>query len=98
MSYYSSHEGKTSIYLAELKVDYRCPSCGSAMMTIPMLVGLPSEEMREQVRRGKALLAGCVGDPHNPEIACVCTKCRKWKTADMTHWQVLPREFGTKQP
>jgi hypothetical protein len=98
VSYYSSHEGKTSIYLAEVKVDYPCPSCGSAMNTVPMLVGLPSEEMREQLRQGRALLAGCVGDPHNPEIACVCTKCRKWKTADMAHWQALPREFGTKQP
>lgn len=47
------------------------------MKTVPMLVGLPNEEMQRQVRHGRALLAGCVGDPHNPVIACVCLNCRK---------------------
>jgi len=50
--------------------------------------------MAEQVRRGKALLAGCVGDPRNPEQAFVCTKCRKWKTDRMLYWQDLPENFG----
>jgi hypothetical protein len=98
MSYYSSHEGKTSIYLAEMKVTYRCPSCGSAMTTVPMLVGLPTKAMHEQLRQGKALLAGCVGNPHDPVFACVCLKCRKWKTATMKYWQDLPKEFGKSVP
>jgi len=98
MSYYSSHEGKTSIYLAELKVAYPCPNCGAAMKTVPMLVGLPTKTMQEQMRRGNALLAGCVGNLHNPVFACVCAKCRKWKTAEMKHWQDLPKEFGTTVP
>jgi hypothetical protein len=98
VSYYSSHEGKTSIYLARVTITYPCPACGSTMRTVPMLVGLPNEEMQQQVRRGRALLAGCVGDPHNPVIACVCLDCRKWKTADMKHWQPLPEDFGTLSP
>ncbi|MBN2129563.1 MAG: hypothetical protein JW741_08700 [Sedimentisphaerales bacterium] len=98
ISYYSSHENKTTIYLAELKASYSCPTCGAAMKTVPMLVGLPTETMREQLRQGKALLAGCAGDPHNPVFACVCAKCRKWKTAEMMYWQDLPTEFGTTAP
>ena len=98
MSYYASHEGKTSIYLATVKVAYPCPACGTMMKTIPMLVGLPTEEMQEQVRRGHALLAGCVGDPHNPEIACACLNCKKWKTAEMKYWQPLPEDFGASNP
>ncbi len=94
VSYYSSHEGKTSIYMARIAVHVPCPACGGDLTTVPMLVGLPSESMHDQMRRGEALLAGCIGNPYNPKIACVCPKCRKWKTEDMKHWQDLPRAFG----
>jgi len=94
VSYYSSHEGKTSIYLARVKAKVGCPKCGRAMTTVPMLVGMPNEAMAKQMRQGKVLLAGCVGDPYNPEIACVCLNCRKWKTKDMKYWQDLPTQFG----
>lgn len=94
VSYYSSHEGKTSIYLAKLNVTAKCPRCSSAMKTVPVLVGLPTTEMTAKLKRGKALLAGCVGDPHNPEYACICPSCRKFKTVRMTYWRDLPAEFG----
>ena len=94
VSYYSSHEAKTSIYLAKVKIGWKCPQCGAEMKMVPMLVGLPTKEMAEQVRHGKALLAGCVGDPRNPEQAFVCTECRKWKTDRMLYWQDLPQNFG----
>jgi hypothetical protein len=60
-----------------------------------MLVGLPTKEMVAKVRRGEALLAGCVGDPHNPQTAYVCDKCKQWKTEAMVYWQPLPKDFGT---
>ena len=68
------------------------------MTTVPMLVGLPTEEMRRQLQHGRALLTGCVGDPRNPVIACLCLNCSKWKTPDMRHWQLLPQDFGTLSP
>ena len=98
VSYYSSHEGRTSIYLATVEVAYPCPACRRAMTTVPMLVGLPNEAMRQQLRQGRALLAGCAGNPHDPQYACVCLTCKKWKTADMKHWQPLPKDFGAAKP
>ncbi len=73
-----------------------CPTCAAALDRVPMLVGLPTKDMADKVDRGEALLAGCVGDPHNPEQAFVCLKCRKWKTQLMKHWQPLPQNFGRK--
>ena len=64
---------------------------------VPMLVGLPNEDMHTRLQRGEALLAGCVGNPRQPNTAYVCESCQQWKTAAMAYWQPLPKDFGTEK-
>ena len=59
---------------------------------VPVLMGIPTKEMWEKVREGKALLGGDVGT--TGQSAIVCDQCRMWKTDDMKYWQPLPKEFG----
>ena len=74
----------------------QCPQCSGDLIVVPMVVGLPSKSMVDALERGEVLLAGCVGDPDNPEKASVCLACRHWKTREMTLWQDLPLQFGTR--
>jgi hypothetical protein len=68
---------------------------GHVLRSVPMLLGLPSTNMSAQVKRGEALLGGCMGNPDKLERAFVCEKCREWKTDGMVYWQPLPKDFGT---
>jgi len=61
-----------------------------------MLVGLPTTDMLSTMRRGEALLAGCIGNPNQPETAYVCETCKQWKTMAMAYWQPLPKDFGVE--
>jgi hypothetical protein len=63
------------------------------LRTVPILIGMPDKEMWEQMRRGEALLGGCVGIPgaNTPQV---CERCRWWKTDTMKYWQPLPEQFG----
>ncbi len=73
----------------------KCLACKQQnLITVPILIGIPTEEMLRQLEHGRALLGGCVGNPGKPQQAQVCLKCRKWKTKEMKHWQPLPKEFG----
>lgn len=74
-----------------------CPQ-EHALRQVPMLVGLPNNDMHARLKRGEALLGGCIGNPHQqPETAYVCESCQQWKTAAMAYWQPLPKDFGTER-
>ena len=73
-----------------------CPQ-KHTLRQVPMLVGLPTKDMLSSLQRGDALLAGCIGNPSQPETAYVCESCKKWKTAAMAYWQPLPKDFGTEK-
>lgn len=62
-----------------------------------MLVGFPTKDMLPSVRRGEALLAGCVGNPDQPETAYVCDTCKQWRVATMACWQPFPKDFGVER-
>ena len=64
------------------------------LRAVPILIGMPTTEMQETVRQGKALLGSCIGPPDPPPQANVCEQCRLWKTDEMKYWQPLPKEFG----
>ena len=64
------------------------------LRVVPILIGMPSKEMTDEMRAGKALLGGCVPPPGGPPEAKVCERCRTWKTDAMKYWQSLPKEFG----
>ncbi len=65
-----------------------------SLRAVPVLIGLPSNEMWQQLREGKVLLGGCVGTPGGSPDTWVCDRCRMWKSDGMKYWQPLPREFG----
>jgi hypothetical protein len=85
-------DGKPGESKAEAK--RTCPK-GHVLRPVPILIGLPSTNMIAQVKRGEALLGGCMGNPDKLDRAFVCDTCREWKTDGMADWQPLPMEFGT---
>ncbi len=79
----------------QAQAPHTCPQ-GHDLRQVPMLVGFPSRDMLTSVRRGEALLEGCIGNPSKPETAYVCETCKRWRTTSMTYWQPLPKEFGVE--
>jgi hypothetical protein len=51
-----------------------CPQCGSSKF-VPVLYGSPTPEMREAVRRGRAVLADCEEWEGLPEWHCAACGC-----------------------
>jgi len=72
----------------------RCPTCSAEMITVPILIGMPTTEMARQLELGRVLLGGCVYDPSQPQKAVVYLKCRKSLQKGMKHWRRLPKDFG----
>ena len=46
-----------------------CPKCG-APDALPIVRGLPTEELFELERQGRVALGGCVVGDHDPEFRC----------------------------
>jgi len=53
-----------------------CPDCGATRI-IPVVFGLPGEELMEQSRRGEVALGGCM--PQSGVVGA-CKACRQWRT------------------
>ena len=57
-----------------------CPRCNSDKV-LPILYGLPSDEMVEASVRGKIALGGCAVFPGNPDYTC--NNCgHEWREDD----------------
>lgn len=51
-----------------------CPKCGTKQHVIPIVYGLPDDELMEQSKRGEVALGGCVMDEKNPHWLCKSCK------------------------
>ena len=49
-----------------------CPKCKSSKV-IPIIYGMPSYELTEDERKGKAIIGGCVIDEEPKD--CHCKEC-----------------------
>jgi len=47
-----------------------CPICGKKDMVIPIIYGMPDEELFEESEQGKVHLGGCVIGSEDPEWYC----------------------------
>lgn len=52
-----------------------CPKCGGTEI-VPVVFGLPGEELMERARRGEVALGGCMP---LPGILGACTGCGEWR-------------------
>lgn len=51
-----------------------CPSCGSKVNAVPIVFGMPEDELEEQARRGEVVLGGCCVTGNDPRW--FCKKCK----------------------
>jgi hypothetical protein len=56
-----------------------CPMCASAA-TIPVVYGLPGEELHQRSIRGEVVLGGCIVGSNfpDPDPSHSCTSCGTW--------------------
>ena len=47
-----------------------CPTCGSAADVVPIVYGLPGEELMAAAKRGEVALGGCLVSPDDPRWRC----------------------------
>lgn len=51
-----------------------CPSCRSKVNAVPIVFGMPEEELEEQARRGEVVLGGCCVTDDDPRWFCKSCK------------------------
>jgi hypothetical protein len=53
---------------------WKCPNC-QTMTVVPILIGMPSEEVGQAAMRGDVLLQGCIVYGDEPDRPVGCTTC-----------------------
>lgn len=60
-----------------------CPECGEP--GIPLVIGLPGEELQAAATRGRVKLGGCIGEPGSH---WECTAGHQWEDDDEARWTI----------